>query len=198
MTEWSSFSAPSRSFLAQSPQVNIRIGPTFCVWSILTVDCLHAKKFLPTRHSSGDMTDENGRKFEKNGLSVISPLSKYQHWHLGLPDSGTAHTNCKNFSRRQKFFVRNDGKNDGCEEKMTVITKKWRLRRHFQKKFIADFFLYFRLEDNKQYSRGCYKVVFYFFEGFFDRTHLSNWWIKKLSKHVGLVDKNLILLQSVI
>ena len=42
------------------------------------MDCPHAKEFPPTRHKSGDMADESGRKFEKIGLSVISPLSKYQ------------------------------------------------------------------------------------------------------------------------
>ena len=39
----------------------------------------HAKNFLPTRHRSGDMTDEIDGKFEKNDYSVISPLSKFQH-----------------------------------------------------------------------------------------------------------------------
>ena len=39
----------------------------------------HAKNFLPTRHKSGDMTDETDRKFERNDHSVISPFSKYQH-----------------------------------------------------------------------------------------------------------------------
>ena len=134
MTEWSSFSAPYRSFLAQSPQVTIRIGLALCVWSMLTVSYPHAKSFPPTRHKSGDMTDETDRKFERNGHSVISPSSKYQHWHLGLPDSGTIHTDWKIFSRRQFFFAQNDGKNDGYEEKMTFMTKKWRLWRVFQKK----------------------------------------------------------------
>ena len=134
MTELSSFSAPFPSLLALSPQVTIRIGPNFCVWSILTVDCPHAKNFLPTRHESGDITDEISGDFEKNDHSVISPLSKYQHWHLALPDSGTAYTNWKNFSRRQKLFVQNDGKNDGYDEKMTFMQKKWRLWRLFSKK----------------------------------------------------------------
>ena len=134
MTEWLSSLAPYRNFLAQSPQVTIRIGPTFCVWSILVVGYPHAKNFLPNRHRSGDMTDETDRKFERNGHSVISPFSKYQHWQLGLPDSGTIHTNCKNFSRRQFLFAQKDGKNDGYDEKMTFMTKKWRLWRVFQKK----------------------------------------------------------------
>ena len=134
MTEWSSFSALFRSFLAQSPQVTIRIGPTFCVWGTLSVGYPHAKKFLPTRHKGGDMTDENGRKFEKIDHSVISPLSKYQHWPLALPDSGTTYTKWKNFFRWQKFFVQNDGKNDGYDKKMTFIKKKWRLWRIFRKK----------------------------------------------------------------
>ena len=46
------------------------------------VDCeLSAckKNFPPTRHKSGDMTDESGRNFKKNDQSVISPLSKHQH-----------------------------------------------------------------------------------------------------------------------
>ena len=134
MTEWSSFLAPFRSFLAQSPQVTIRIGPSFCVWSILVVGYPHAENFLPTCHRSGDMTDEISRKFEKSGHSVNSPLSKYQHWHLGLPDSETTYINWKSFSRRQKFSVQNDGKNDGYDEKKTFMTKKWRLWRVFQKK----------------------------------------------------------------
>ena len=134
MTEWSSFLAPYRSFLAQSPQVTIRIGLAFCVWSISSVGYPLAKNFLPTRHKSGDMTDETDRKFERNGHSVISPLSKYQHWHLGLPDSETTYINWKSFSRRQNFSVQNDGKNDGYDEKMTFLTKKWRLWRVFQKK----------------------------------------------------------------
>ena len=123
MTEWSSFSAPFRGFLTQSPQVFTRIGPTFFVWSILSVGYPHAKTFPPTRHRSGDTTDEICGEFEKNDHSVISPLSKYQHWHLALPDSGTAYTNWKNFSRRQKFSVQNDGKNDGYDEKMTFDKK---------------------------------------------------------------------------
>ena len=135
MTEWSSFLAPYRSFLAQSPQVTIRIGLAFCVWSISSVGYPHAKNFLPTRHRSGDMTDEIDGKFEKNDHSVISPLSKIQHWPLALPDSATTYTNWKNFSPWQKFLVQNDQKNDGYDEKMTFMTKKWRLWRVFQKKW---------------------------------------------------------------
>ena len=135
MKGWSSFSAPYRSFLAQSPQVTIRIGLAFCVWSMLSVGYPHAKNFPPTRHRSGDMTDEIGRKSEKIAHSVISPLSKYQHWTLGLPDSETTYINWKSFSRRQKFSVQNDGENDGYDEKMTFMTKKWRLWRVFQKKW---------------------------------------------------------------
>ena len=135
MTEWSSFSAPFRGFLTQSPQVTTRIGPTFFVWSILVVGYPHAKNFLPTRHRSGDMTDELSRKFEKSGHSVISPLSKYQHWHLGLPDSETTYINWKSFSRRQKFSVQNDGKNDGYDEKMTFMTKKKTVMTSFSKKW---------------------------------------------------------------
>ena len=135
MTEWSSFLAPYRSFLAQSPQVTIRMWPTLCVWSMLTVGYPHAKNFRPTRHKSGDMTGETDRKFERNGHSVISPFSKCQHWHLVLPDSETTYINWKSFSRRQNFSVQNDGKNDGYDEKMTFMTKKWRLWRVFQKKW---------------------------------------------------------------
>ena len=80
------------------------------------------------------MTDENVRKFEKNGHSVISPFSKYQHWHLEMPDSGTTHTNCKTFSRRWKFSVWNDEKNDGYDEKMTFITKNDGYDEFFKKK----------------------------------------------------------------
>ena len=135
MMEWSSFSAPFRSFLAQSPQVTIRMWPTLCVWSISSVGYPLAKNFPPTRHKSEDLTDEISTKFEKSGHSVISPLSKYQHWHLGLPDSEKTYINWKSFSRRQKFSVQNDGKNDGYDEKMTFMTKKWRLWRVFQKKW---------------------------------------------------------------
>ena len=70
---------PLPKFLAQSPQVTIRIGLAFCVCSISSVGYPHAKNFLPTRHKSGDMTDETDGKFEKIDHSVISPLSKYQH-----------------------------------------------------------------------------------------------------------------------
>ena len=134
MTEWSSFLAPYRSFSAQSPQVTIRIGLAFCVWSILSVGYPHAKKFPATRHRSGDMTDEIYRNFEKIDHSVISPLSKYQHWPLALPHSATTYTNWKNFSPWQKFSVQNDGKNDGYDEKMTVITKKMTVMTKFSKK----------------------------------------------------------------
>ena len=134
MTEWSSFSAHFRGFLAQSSQVTIRIGPTFFVWSISSVGYPHAKNFPPTRHRIGDMTDEIDRKFEKIDPSVISPLSKYQHCPLALPDSATTYTNWKIFSRRRKFFVQNDGKNDGYDEKMTVITKKMTVMTKFSKK----------------------------------------------------------------
>ena len=135
MTEWSSFSAHFRGFLAQSPQVTTRIGPTFFVWSMLSVGYPHAKIFPPTRHRIGDMTDENDRKFEKIDHSDISPLSKYQHWPLALPDSATTSTNWKNFSPWQKILVQNDGKNDGYDEKMTSMTKKWRLWRVYLKKW---------------------------------------------------------------
>ena len=84
----------------------------------------NAENYLPTRHRSGDTTDENSRKFENSGHSVISPLSKYQHGHLGLPVSETTYINWKSFSRRQQFSVQNDGKNDGYDEKMTFMTKK--------------------------------------------------------------------------
>ena len=133
MTEWSSFLAPYRSFLAQSPQVTISMWPTLCVWSISSVGYPLAKNFPPTRHKSEDLTDEISTKFEKNDHSVISPLSKYQHWPLALPDSATTYTKWKNFSPWQEFLVQKDGKNDGYDKKMTFLKKKWRLWRKFQK-----------------------------------------------------------------
>ena len=155
MTEWSSFLAPFRRFLAQSPQVTIRIGLSFCVWSILVVGYPHAENFLPTRHRSGDMTDGISRKFEKSGHSVISPLSKYQHWHLGLPDSATTYTNWKNFSPWQKFLVQNDGKNDGYDEKLTFITKKWRLWRVVQKNETSAKIVFEQVKYNKKNCSLC-------------------------------------------
>ena len=134
MTEWSSFLAPYRSFLAQSPQVTIRIGLAFCVWNNSSLGYPHAKSFLPTRHKSGDMTDETDRKFERNGHSVISAFSKYQHWHLGLPGSATTYTNWESFSPWRNFLVQNDGKNDGYDEKLTFIKKNDGYDEFFKKK----------------------------------------------------------------
>ena len=133
MTEWSSFSAHFRDFVAQSPQVTTRIGPILCVWSMLTVGYLHANFFPPSRQRSGDMTDEIDRKFEKNDLSVISLLSKYQYWPLALPYSATTYTNWENFSAWQKFFSSEWRKNDGYDEKMTFI-KKMTVMTNFSKK----------------------------------------------------------------
>ena len=133
MTEWSSFSAPYRSFLAQSPQVTIRIGLAFCVWNISSVGYPHAKNFPPNRHKSGDMTDETDKIWKKCSFRHFS------FFEVSTLTSSAARQR-NNFYQMKEFFsmtkilVQNDGKNDGYDEKMTFMTKKMTVMTSFSKK----------------------------------------------------------------